>query len=330
MMIVGEAWSEQEELYEAPFVGSSGFLLRRALSLAGVDMDECYLTNVFNFRPQRNDIETLCATKDKSIPGYDAWAKGKWISAEHSSEIERLWREVHDVSPNVILALGSAAVWALCNKSGIAKHRGFVTEAIDGTKVVSSWHPGAVLRNYSLFPVLILDVAKAVKHDHYPEMPKQVGYLCVPDTIAELEAWVERWIEPAPIVICDIETENDAITEVGFSVSQERVICIPFYSRTEKNRSYWSTFEDELAAWTIVRRVCETKPLAGQNFAYDMKWLWKKMGIRCPGFIDDTMLMHHSLQPEMEKGLSFLASAYTDRPAWKFMRAESKGGKKGD
>ena len=252
--------------------------------------------------------------------------KGSGSSAEHTVfELARLWHEVEGINPNVIFALGATAVWALTNKMGIAKHRGFVTKTFQPStiiaapkcefKIVPSWHPAAVLRNYALFPVLLLDAAKAARHDAYPEVPKQQGFLCVPETITELRAWVQRWIEPAPFVVCDIETESETITEIGFGVSQERAICIPFFQRP--NKSYWSSKEDERAAWDIVRHVCETKPLANQNFAYDMKWLWQKMGIRCPGFIEDTMLMHHSLQPEMEKGLSFLASAYTDRPAWK-------------
>ena len=38
------------------------------------------------------------------------------------------------------------------------------------------------------------------------------------------------------------------------------------------------------------------------------------------GLADDTMLMHHAMQPEMEKGLAFLGSVYTDEASWKFRR----------
>ena len=39
-----------------------------------------------------------------------------------------MWHEVEGINPNVIFALGATAVWALTNKMGIAKHRGFVTK----------------------------------------------------------------------------------------------------------------------------------------------------------------------------------------------------------
>ena len=41
-------------------------------------------------------------------------------------------------------------------------------------------------------------------------------------------------------------------------------------------------------------------------------------------FVDDTMLLHHALQPESEKSLAFLGSLYTDESAWKLMRQRGK------
>ena len=302
MMIIGDHWSAEDELAEAPFQGAAGWLLKRALSAAGVTMEDCYLTNVFNARePAR---------------------------ARHNDEVERLWKEIEEVQPNVIFALGATALETLTGETSIKKHRGFITKTVYGGKVVPSWHPTSVLRNYSLYPILMLDAVKAARHDAFSHLPPQMGKLCVPETILELYTWYRNHILPAEYVVCDIETENDTITEVGFAVSPERAICIPFFKRPSSN--YWTRKEDEKSAWEIIRIICETKPLVGQNFAYDMKWLWQKMGIPCPNFVHDTMLLHHSIQPELEKGLGFLASAYTDRPAWKFMRKESKTAKKGD
>ena len=33
------------------------------------------------------------------------------------------------------------------------------------------------------------------------------------------------------------------------------------------------------------------------------------------------MLMSHALYPELQKGLGFLGSVWTDEPAWKLMRS---------
>jgi hypothetical protein len=61
-----------------------------------------------------------------------------------------------------------------------------------------------------------------------------------------------------------------------------------------------------------------------------MNYMLRTVGIAARRMKDDTMLMHHALQPEMEKGLGFLGSVYTDEPAWKFMRAKHETLKKED
>jgi DNA polymerase I-like protein with 3'-5' exonuclease and polymerase domains len=84
-------------------------------------------------------------------------------------------------------------------------------------------------------------------------------------------------------------------------------------------------------AWDLVRFLCSLdKNYIGQNFMYDMNFLWTRYGIPVPGAADDTMLMHHAMQPEMEKSLAFLGTIYTDEPQWKFMRSHSKTRKKED
>ena len=85
-----------------------------------------------------------------------------------------------------------------------------------------------------------------------------------------------------------------------------------------------------MEAWRFVRHVCETFPVFGQNFSYDLQYLYYFMGIRCLNIPDDTMILHHSMYPEMEKSLGFLASIYTNEPSWKFMRTDNATLKKED
>jgi hypothetical protein len=53
---------------------------------------------------------------------------------------------------------------------------------------------------------------------------------------------------------------------------------------------------------------------------YDITFIYRAWGIKVIGAEDDTMLLHHALQPESLKGLGFLGSVYTDESAWKQMR----------
>jgi hypothetical protein len=38
----------------------------------------------------------------------------------------------------------------------------------------------------------------------------------------------------------------------------------------------------------------------------------------------DTMLLHHSMYPELPKSLGFLGSIYTNEAAWKLMRRDAE------
>jgi hypothetical protein len=44
------------------------------------------------------------------------------------------------------------------------------------------------------------------------------------------------------------------------------------------------------------------------------------MLIPVPGFLEDTMILHHAMYPELPKSLAFLGSIYTNDIAWKKMR----------
>ncbi|MGI0084038.1 MAG: hypothetical protein ACREBQ_03050, partial [Nitrososphaerales archaeon] len=89
------------------------------------------------------------------------------------------------------------------------------------------------------------------------------------------------------------------------------------------------TKELECEAWRFVKSVLEneTIPKLFQNGLYDIAFLWRSMRIKTFGAREDSMLLSHSLHPEMLKGLEYLGSVYSDEQAWKEMR--KPGFKKG-
>lgn len=52
--IIGEAPGAEEDSGGVPFVGRAGERLNRLLKLAGIDLNDCYLTNTVHCRPPRN------------------------------------------------------------------------------------------------------------------------------------------------------------------------------------------------------------------------------------------------------------------------------------
>lgn len=327
--IVGESWGEEEERQKLPFVGSSGQELTRILSDAGIDRNSCYLTNVFNLRPPGgNNVENLCGSKKDVGAGYPypALKQGKYILPQYLPELERLKRELEDVKPNIIVAVGNTPCWALLQRTGITGLRGAVARGIlvPGIKVLPTYHPSAILRQWDLRHVTVLDFIKAKREAEFAEVRIPARRVYVPETLLELTTMVNS-LGPAKILSVDIETVAGQISCIGFSADPSEAWVVPFIDYTKPGNSYWPSLEDELFALDCVRKLLSSPiPKVGQNFMYDMQYLWKKYGLTVKNFVHDTMLLHHALQPECPKGLGFLGSVYTNEPAWKLNRPRGK------
>ena len=301
--IVGEAWGEQEAKAKQPFVGKSGQFLNIALKRVGIRREECLVTNVFNLQPKpTNSIENLCGPRDEGIEGMPYLAKGKYVRAEYASELDRLYD-----------------AGALQISTGIRNIRG-TTYNSDFGKVLPTYHPAAIFRQWKLRPIFHADLVKAAREATYPEVVRPSRLIHIEPTVEDLHTFKQTYIDHDDTLSIDVETWADQITCFGIAPDAKHAIVVPFFTMAHEDRNYWRTIEEELEAWAWVREIC-SMPNAklGQNFAYDMTRLYLAYGIACPG-TEDTMLLHHALEPEMEKGLGFLGSIYTDEAAWKFMR----------
>lgn len=341
IMIIGEAWGEKEAEVGAPFVGPSGWLLNSLLKIAGISRSDSFLTNVFNLQPHpTNDVSNLCGPKAQGAPGFPPLSNGKYVLPQYVSEVERLYREILGAQPTLIIALGATAVWALAGTSSIKKVRGTsfytsgkIMEVLPSPiKCIATYHPAAVLREYSLRPIVMADLVKAERESHFPEVRRPQRFIHIEPSIEDLYDFEHDYIDPSQELSIDIETERDQITCIGFAPSTDRALVVPIFDNTKPGRSYWPTLRAEQEVWRWIKRMCEQKKstIVGQNFLYDMHFLWRGYGIRVPSMSDDTMLLHHALQPEMEKGLGFLGSIYTDEQSWKFMRHSSSTVKQDD
>ena len=139
----------------------------------------------------------------------------------------------------------------------------------------------------------------------------------------DLYEFKRRYITPGETVVVDIETFRTQVTTIGFAPGAGIGLVIPFVDFRRSGRSYWPSNRDEFAAWKFVKGVLEDDQISKcfQNGLYDISFLWRSVGIKVRGAEHDTMLLHHSLQPESLKGLGYLGSVYTDERAWKHMRS---------
>lgn len=322
MALVGEAWGEHEEHQRAPFVGPAGWVLNSMLRDAGIARHECYLTNVFNLRPRpTNKIENLCAPKKEIHHALPCLSSGKYIRDEYLGELDRLYSELRVHKPNVAVALGGTAAWALLRDGRISKLRGAIAESpvINGLKVLPTYHPSYVLQGgHEARYVTILDLQKARREAEFPEVRRPIRIIYTEPLLHDLDRFYEAHIRPAKCLAVDIETRDNQITCIGFAPATNMALVVPFEDLRKPGGSYWGSVEAEVAAWKWVRDVLDSPtPKVFQNGLYDLHRLWRGYGIPVRNAEHDTMLLHHALQPESPKGLDYLGSIYTDEAAWK-------------
>ena len=320
---VGEAPGETEEQMGLPLVGRSGQEFTEMLREAGLERRHCYLTNVLFTRPPGNKLEAFLVKKDALPSGYSlpAVKQGAYLHPDLLPELSRLRDELTTLRPNLIVALGNTALWALTGSSRISSARGTVTTSslIDGLKVLPTYHPAGVLRNWSWRPIVLQDLFKAAREMEFPEVRRPARRITIDPTLEEVESFIAEALA-APVLASDIETEKGQITTIGFATSPQRAFVIPFWDKRQPGWSYWPTLGEELRAWKAVESILTRHPqVVFQNGLYDVQYIWR-MGIPVPGFSDDTMLLHHSMYPELPKGLGFLGSVYTNDISWKQMR----------
>ena len=110
---------------------------------------------------------------------------------------------------------------------------------------------------------------------------------------------------------------------IGIATSAKDAITVPIYTRN--GQSYWSPQQEE-DLYFALKYVLEHKNAAiiGQNFNYDSFWLRENLCLNVVCAYD-TMTLHHSMFPALEKNLGYLSSMYCEHHLyWKNEIDETK------
>ena len=129
VMIIGEAPGKTEDKLKKPFVGRAGKLLDELLNRIHLDRTKVYITNVVNYRPDKNRKPT----------------------PEEINEFKRLlFKHIEIISPKCILLLGVTAAAAVLNHIGpLSEVRGkwknikIINSYFD---ILTTFHPAFLLR----------------------------------------------------------------------------------------------------------------------------------------------------------------------------------------
>lgn len=327
--IVGEAPGADEERSGRPFTGGAGKILNGMLFEAGIDRRDCYITNVMDIRPVNNDFGEFYEDSSRKIPG-------KLLNEGN----ERLIQELNNVKPNVVIALGNEAMKALTGKIGITKYRGSILQmiatavpgiarqGIGGTlqyerfpvhymfKVVPTIHPAAIMRQWELRPLAVMDLRRALEESETPTFVPINRIWKKIETISELETKVGLYLNHAKYVSFDIETCNNQISCISFAMDEFSAFTVPICMY---DKSSW-TEQEELLVWLQIKRLLESNiPKIAQNANFDMFYLLSTVGITVNNLWMDTMVAFHCLYPELPKSLATLCSIYTREPYYKDM-----------
>jgi uracil-DNA glycosylase len=321
--ILGEAPGDEESRYGVPFASTAGKELRRMLEHIGANLDNIYCLNVFDRQPPGNDLAYFTTDNPSAASrtlGPLTTEPTAWLADEWLPRLSELSAQLVACAPNVIIAVGNTAAWFLLRRQGISSLRGSVhTCSLGGrtVKVLPTYHPAAVLRQYSLRTISICDLEKALVEATTPDLHYDYAEIWTEPTLDDLEEFGRRHLVGSNCIALDVETQRGQITCLGLAGSRSAAIVVPFWNGTSAC-NYWGTTAEEqadrrwLAGWIEDPTIAKVT----QNGLYDIQYLIAE-GWKPRGFTEDTMLMHHSLWSELPKSLEYLGATFTNFRAWK-------------
>lgn len=357
--LIGEAPAETEELLGRPFVGRAGKVLNGCLRQIGLSRWDCLVTNVFSQRLPSDSVETIAVPRLAAFAALKEWeahdpnapaqprthpfhdqcrtavAKASYLPPEVVLEnLSRLRAEIERAAPNIVVALGGTAVWALLGLAGhgtVSRVRGALThEVLTGRKAIASYHPAAVGRNPKLRQFLLSDLARAREETHSSDLLLDERTILIPERPSEVRDFLLHRCLPT-LTAVDIEILKRQIDCICFAPDRTISMCVPIWH--PKHGHYWRTPEAEAEvishiAWYMERP--EARKVLQYGSQFDIQWLYEHWGIRSMGVGDDTRLMMHALNPEQDKDLASIGGTFERLGPWKMMRRAAASGKRDD
>lgn len=295
---VGEAAGQNEVTEGRPFVGISGQLLGKVLTHHGMTMNNVFLTNATLCRPRG---------RENTTPPPEAVRACK----------PRLVAELKERDITKVVTLGNVATQALLNtKQGITEARvGLAKKSpLIKAEVFPTFHPAYCLRTPDGFPSMVKDIGKLMAKQKPWVPPEYKVFDAVDESVAVLDE-LYRATEYKRLVVdieCDIEKDTafdhpnkyDMLC-VGIAYAKRKVVII------ERN-----ALRDQRVRQAL-RRLLESKQIAGQNLKFDLAGLYPLLGVVLKAYFD-TMLASYAL--DERRGIHSLGTQGIEilgTPDWK-------------
>jgi uracil-DNA glycosylase family 4 len=305
--LVGESPGADEDQAGVPFVCSSGRELDRMLAEAGVAQSLCCFVNPFKVRPPDNDIDRI-----------------EEVGIAKQVFIDQFIEELNEYKPPFIATLGGTALQILCGftidprdkESKISKWRGSLLNSEELSwphYVIPNFHPAYILREWSDRAVAVFIFSRLKEEFNYwnqngKHQPLPERELIANPSQGEIEGYLNECLNHPGPTAADIELLARRVPIcISFSYSRRSAISVSLFDGTALGRT-----------WRLIDRVIREKRLVGQNWStFDGHWM------EALGFnngverLDDTLVRHHVLHPEMSHKLDFQVMQYTRQPFYK-------------
>ena len=334
ILFVGESWGDAEAKTCVPLVGQSGQEFDRMLADAGLSRADVFCTNLFNKQPAGNNTElffySTAEAKQRGVKAY----RGLMCNDFVMESLERLYAQIEAVDPDIVVAMGNYALWALTdhckiknetckyNKQGYKKPTGIMrwrgsqtwtTHGAKRRKCVPIIHPAAILRDWALRYPTVHDLRVRVAPLNKSWEPQWSFWLrpSFEKVMYFIDFCFAKCEREKTWIAVDIETRRKDIACVSLTDTLHSSICIPFMC-VERIEGYW-TLEEEIAIWRKLRELFSHPNffLVGQNFNYDAQFINLYLNMRRLADFD-TMIAQHVCFPGTPKGLDYLSSLYCD------------------
>lgn len=311
IMVVSGTPSYEEEAQLKPLVGPSGREFDKLCRDSGLNRQNCWITNACKYMVPPN-------TGTKKIP-FHVRAKNAGINLDE--QFAELRNEINQIQPNVILALGNTALWALTGKNGIDNWRGSILPGM-GQKVIATFDPahlmhfGGEIQGYWQRQVMVFDFARVVKQSKFKEIIRPVRSLNVAKNSAQVYDFIQRHKgHKNPAV--DIEARGRCMPVcIGIAFTKHEGITVPLWNDIGRESISDIPDSDLVNCWVLLAKFLAEHDVRGSNFNYDRDKI-KRLGFIVRSLFSDTMLKAFTINPELPKNLAFNTSIYTEEPYYK-------------
>lgn len=306
--IVAEAPSYEEETQLQPLVGPSGRFLNAMLAEAGINRNDCWVTNVCKYMVPPNP------KTGKKIPFYTRAAS---VGINMQEQVSELITELNTINPNVLILLGGTALFSLSGKTPINSWRGSIIKAINW-KAIPTYHPAHILhqegevKGYWNKSIMLFDLKRAKQQSLYSDIRLPVRRLEICRSSEQFYDFIKRY-EGHKNPSVDIEAFKCIPSCIGFAFTPEEGITIPLWNTNGISDIPTS---DIVNLWSLVVDFLAKHDVVGQNFGYDRDKI-RRLGFTIRSLFSDTMLKAFAINPEFPKNLAFNTSIYTEEPYYK-------------